>query len=91
MRSVTIGRGKGSPRPATMDPEPQAPSPQPGHIGGKRPVLVSCRHPRVESRSMFTSGGGGFPLPRIDEPFELLMVLLIFAALIWLVSRIFST
>jgi hypothetical protein len=39
---------------------------------------------------MFSSGGGGFPLPRIDEPFELLIVLLFFAALIWLAFRIFS-
>ena len=36
------------------------------------------------------SGGGGFPLPRRDEPLELLIVLLFFAALIWVASRILS-
>ncbi len=40
---------------------------------------------------MFSSAGGGFPLPRIDQPLELLMVLVIFAAVIWLVARNFST
>lgn len=40
---------------------------------------------------MFTSGGGGLGLPRIDGPFELLIVLVIFGALIWLGSRFFST
>jgi hypothetical protein len=44
----------------------------------------------VGSGSMFTSGGG-FGLPSIDSPFEALVVLLVFAALIWLGSRIFST
>jgi hypothetical protein len=41
---------------------------------------------------MFTSGGGGgFPLPGVDGPLEMLLVLVIFAALIWFAFRIFST
>lgn len=40
---------------------------------------------------MFTSGGGGLGLPRADSPLELLIFVLIFAALIWLGYRIFSS
>jgi hypothetical protein len=40
---------------------------------------------------MFTSGGGGFPLPGVDGPLEMLLVLVILAALIWLGFRLFST
>ena len=41
---------------------------------------------------MFSSGGGGgFGLPRVDDPLELLIVLVIFAALIWLALQFFST
>jgi hypothetical protein len=36
-------------------------------------------------------GGGGFGLPNVDNPIELLVVLVIFAALIWLGFRIFSS
>jgi hypothetical protein len=39
---------------------------------------------------MFTSGGGGVSLPRIDGPLELLIVFLVFAALIWLTLRVFN-
>jgi hypothetical protein len=35
-------------------------------------------------------GGGGFPLPRFDDPLELLIVLLFFAVLIWLAFRVIS-
>lgn len=40
---------------------------------------------------MFTSGGGGVGLPNIDSPFEALIVLVVFAVLIWVGSRFFST
>lgn len=41
---------------------------------------------------MFTSGGGGgFGLLRADSPLELLIFVLIFAALIWLGYRFFSS
>ena len=40
---------------------------------------------------MFTSGGGGLSLPRIDGPLELLIVVLVIAALTWLTLRVFNT
>ena len=41
---------------------------------------------------MFSSGGGGgLSMPRVDDPLEFLIVLLILGALIWLGSRFFST
>ena len=40
---------------------------------------------------MFTSGGGGGSLPRVDNPVELLILLLIFGIIIWLVARFFNT
>lgn len=40
---------------------------------------------------MFSSSGGGFSPPNIDSPFELLIVLLVFAFLIWLAFRFFSS
>jgi hypothetical protein len=40
---------------------------------------------------MFTSGGGGFGLPRADQPLEILIVLLVLAGIVWLVTRFFST
>ncbi len=40
---------------------------------------------------MFRTGGGGFGLPRIDEPLEMLIALLLFAALIWLGYRFLSS
>jgi hypothetical protein len=39
---------------------------------------------------MFRSGGGGFGFLRPDEPLELLIILLVFAALIWFAYRILS-
>jgi hypothetical protein len=40
---------------------------------------------------MFSAGGGGgFGLPRIDSPLELLIVLLVLGVLIWLGFRLFS-
>ncbi len=39
---------------------------------------------------MFSSGGGGFSLPRIDDPLQLLIVLLVLGVLIWLGFRVFS-
>ncbi len=39
---------------------------------------------------MFTSGGGGFGLPRIDQPIEMLVVVLIVAGLVWLGFRFFG-
>src|SRR5207237_944399 len=51
------------------------------------PGLASCKHPSCGSRPMFTSGGGGGGLPRIDSPFEALIVLLFFAIIIWLIAR----
>ena len=39
---------------------------------------------------MFSSSGGGFSAPNIDSPLELLIVLLVFAFLIWLAFRFFS-
>ena len=41
---------------------------------------------------MFTSGGGGgLGLPRVDDPLEFLIVLLILGAIVWLGARFFST
>jgi hypothetical protein len=40
---------------------------------------------------MFSSaGGGGFPLPRMDNPAEIVIVLVVLAILIWLGFRAFS-
>ncbi len=40
---------------------------------------------------MFTSGGGGgFGLPRLDQPLELLIAFLFVAGLVWLGFRFFS-
>jgi hypothetical protein len=40
---------------------------------------------------MFTSGGGGGSLPRVDSPMEMLILILIFAVIIWLVARFFNS
>ena len=40
---------------------------------------------------MFRSGGGGFGLPRVDEPLEMLVVLVLFAGLVWLGYRFLSS
>ena len=41
---------------------------------------------------MFRSGGGGFGrLPMTDNPFELLIAVLIFAALAWLAYRLVTS
>ncbi len=39
---------------------------------------------------MFSTGGGGFSLPRGGDPLQLLIVVLILAALLWLAFRSFS-
>ena len=39
---------------------------------------------------MFTSGGGGPSLPRLDQPIEMLIVVLVVAALVWLGFRFFG-
>ena len=39
---------------------------------------------------MFRGGGGFGRFPMVDEPIELLIALLIFAALLWLGYRIFT-
>ena len=39
---------------------------------------------------MFTSSGGGPSLPRLDQPMEMLVVVLIVAVLVWLGFRFFG-
>ena len=39
---------------------------------------------------MFTSGGGGPSLPSIDQPIEMLVVVLVVAGLVWLGFRFFG-
>jgi|SoiMethySBSTD1v2_1073268.scaffolds.fasta_scaffold1782060_2 hypothetical protein len=40
---------------------------------------------------MFSSGGGGFGgLPRVSDPLEILILLLIMAVLVWLGFRFFG-
>lgn len=39
---------------------------------------------------MFTSGGGGFSLPNAGDPLQLLIVLLVLGAAIWLGFRLFD-
>ena len=40
---------------------------------------------------MFQTGGGGFDLPMRGGPIEILIMLLILAAIVWLLTRLFSS
>jgi hypothetical protein len=42
------------------------------------------------SEAMFTSGGGGGGLPRVDGPVELLILLVVVGGILWIGYRLFS-